>query len=458
MPTTPTTGVQRLSLTVAILASFVSGLDGFIVNVALPAISGELGGGLSTQQWTVDAYLITLGSFILVAGSLSDLLGRKRILTIGLYWFGITSVLCAVAPTGTLLIIARALQGIAGAMLVPSSLALIVSSFSGAAQSKAIGTWTGWTTVSAVAGPLLGGVLVAVSTWRWIFAINVVPIAVTLYLLRRLVVDETTRASAKVDLPGAILCAVGLAGPVYALIEEPAHGWDDPLVWVPLVVGCLVFAVFLWIERRTVSPMLPLSMFGERNVAFGNLATVAIYAGLTVSTFVNVIVLQQVAGYSALKAGLVMMPVTVIMFVLSGRFGALAGRYGPRLFMTVGPLVGATGFLLMLWSRQDLNFWTQLLPGILVFGLGLSMTVAPLTSAILGSVPGETAGIASAVNNAVARIAGLVAVALTGLVTGPVLTMAGFHRALVLMAALLVVGAVISWFGVVNARVDTEQA
>jgi predicted MFS family arabinose efflux permease len=196
--------------------------------------------------------------------------------------------------------------------------------------------------------------------------------------------------------------------------------------------------------------MLPLSMFKERNVAFGNLATIAIYAGLTISTFIIVIVLQQVAGFSALVAGFVMVPVTAIMFLLSGRFGALAGRHGPRFFMTAGPLIGAGGFLLMLSTGEPLNYWTQLLPGILVFGFGLSMTVAPLTSAILGSVPEDTAGIASAVNNAVARIAGLVAVALTGLVTGPVLTMAGFHRVLVLMATLLVAGGVISWFGIVN--------
>lgn len=451
------TGPQRMSLVIAILASFVSGLDGFIVNVALPAISTDLGGGLGTQQWTVDAYLITLGSFILVAGSLSDLLGRKRILTVGLYWFGITSVLCALAPNATTLVVARALQGVAGAMLVPSSLALIVSAFSGEAQSKAIGTWTGWTTISAVIGPLLGGVLLAIASWQWIFAINVVPIAVTLYLLRGLELREATRTGAKVDLPGAILCAVGLAGPVYALIEEPARGWGHPAVWLPLVGGGLVFAAFLAVERRSAAPMLPLSMFRDRTVAFGNLATVAIYAALQISTFVIVIVLQQVAHFSALKAGFVLLPVTAIMFLLSGRFGALAGRYGPRLFMTLGPLTGAAGFLLMLLTREDLDFWTQLLPGILVFGLGLSMTVAPLTSAILGSVPEETAGIASAVNNAVARIAGLVAIALTGLVTGPVITMAGFHRSLVLMAALLGAGAVISWLGVVNPRTATPE-
>src|ERR1044072_7470940 len=282
------TGTQRMSLVIAILASFVSGLGGFIVNVALPAISTDLGGGLGTQQWTVDAYLITLGSFILVAGSLSDLLGRKRILTVGLYWFGITSVLCALAPNATTLVIARALQGVAGAMLVPSSLALIVSAFSGEAQSKAIGTWTGWTTISAVIGPLLGGVLLAIASWQWIFAINVVPIAVTLYLLRGLELREATRTDAKVDLPGVILCAVGLAGPVYALIEAPARGWGHPAVWLPLIGGCLVFAVFLVVERRSPAPMLPLSMFRDRTVAFGKLATFAIYAALQMSTFVIV--------------------------------------------------------------------------------------------------------------------------------------------------------------------------
>jgi len=449
---------QRLVLTIAILASFVGSIDGFIVNVALPAISGELGGGLSTQQWVVDAYLLTLGSFILIAGSLSDLFGRRRIINIGLWWFGIASLLCAIAPNGTILIIARALQGIAGALLVPSSLALIISVFSGKAQSKAIGTWTGWTAVSAVLGPLLGGLIVAITSWRWIFAINVVPIGLTLYMLKKLKLPEPANKQPKVDLWGALLCAAGLAGPVFALIEQPLRGWSDPIVWLPLTLGLLLLAAFVVVERRSAAPMLPLDTFKRRNVAVGNVATLTIYAGLSIASFILIITLQQLAQYSALLAGCAMLPVTIIMFIMSGRFGALAGKFGPRLFMGIGPLLAACGFLLMLGTKTDINYWTQLLPGIIIFGLGLSMTVAPLTSAILGSVPPEHAGIASAVNNAVARIAGLLAIALIGVVTGPVLTIDGFHRVLITVAILLGAGGIISLIGVTDREVRQKAS
>ncbi|HVV66811.1 MAG TPA: MFS transporter, partial [Candidatus Saccharimonadales bacterium] len=405
---------QRLVLVVTILASFVSFLDGSIVNVALPAIQHDLGGGLSAQQWVVDAYLLTLGSFILIAGSLSDLLGRKRILTLGLLGFGAASLLCAVAPSSTALIIFRALQGVAGALLVPSSLAIIISTFSGAAQGKAIGTWTAWTGIAFVIGPLLGGFLVDSVSWRLIFAINVVPITATLYLLRYVTVAKDQTKKATVDIIGAALCALGLGGPVFALIEQPRYGWGDPLIYLPLGVGAIIFITFLLYESRTKAPMLKLGLFRNHNFSVGNVATLAIYAGLSVSTFLIVLFLQQVSHYSALKAGLAMLPVTIIMFLLSPRAGALAGRYGPRFFMGVGPLIGGIGFLLVARLPLDFNYWTQLLPGIIVFGVGLSITVAPLTAAILGDVPEGDAGIASAVNNAVARVAGLVAVAAVG--------------------------------------------
>jgi EmrB/QacA subfamily drug resistance transporter len=415
---------QKLVLVVSILASFVAFLDGAIVNVALPAIQRDLGGGLAAQQWIVDGYLLTLGSLILIAGSLSDLLGRKKVLTVGLLGFGVASLLCALSPNSGALIAFRALQGIAGALLVPSSLALIISNFSGPAQGKAVGLWTAWTGISFIVGPLLGGILVDTASWRWIFAINVVPIAITLYLLNRLGMVKDERSEAKVDFVGALLCALSLGGPVFALIEQPHYSWGNALIYGPLVVGGVLFASFLYYEKSVKQPMLPLSLFRNHNFSMGNVATLTIYAGLTASTFLLVLFLQQVGGYSALLAGLSLLPVTIIMFLLSPRFGALAGRYGPRLFMGVGPLIGATGFLLMLGlnpqfthgssAYPSFNYWSQLFPAIIVFGIGLSVTVAPLTAAILGDVPAEKAGVASAVNNAVARVAGLVAVAAVG--------------------------------------------
>lgn len=394
---------QRLVLVVSILASFV----------ALPAIQRELGGGLSAQQWIVDAYLLTLGSCILIAGSLSDLLGRKRILTLGLLGFGIASLLCAVAPSSTALIIFRALQGIAGALLVPSSLAIIISTFSGPAQGKAVGTWTAWTGISFLIGPLLGGFLVDSASWRWIFAINVLPIVITLYLLKGVQAGKETQ-KAKVDIIGAALCALGLGGTVYALIEQPHYGWGSPLIYLPLLGGALLLLVFLAYENKIAQPMLPLSLFRNHNFSVGNVATLGIYAGLSIATFLIVLFLQQVSHYSALASGMALLPVTLIMFVLSPRFGALAGKYGPRFFMGFGPILAGGGFLLMLRMTAHVNYFSQLLPAVLLFGIGLSVTVAPLTAAILGDVPQAQAGIASAVNNAIARIAGLVAIAAVG--------------------------------------------
>jgi EmrB/QacA subfamily drug resistance transporter len=406
---------QRLVLAISILASAVAFLDGAIVNVALPAIQRDLGGGLPAQQWVVDAYLLTLGSFILIAGSLSDLLGRKKILSIGLVGFALASVLCAVAPNSQLLIVFRALQGVAGALLVPSSLALIVATFSGPSQGKAIGSWTAWTGIAFIIGPLLGGLLVDYASWRWIFAINVAPITLILYLLSMVPVKEQ-RSLAKADITGALLCALGLGGPVFALIEQPHYGWTNPLIYLPLALGLLIFAAFLVYEKRAAYPMLPVELFKNHNFSVGNVATLAVYAGLTASTFLIIVFLQQVAGYSALAAGLSLLPVTIIMFVLSPRFGALSAKLGPRLFMGAGPIIAAVGFLLMAGLQTQVTYWTDLFPAIVIFGVGLSVTVAPLTAAILGDVNPARAGIASAVNNAVARVAGLIAVAAVGAV------------------------------------------
>ncbi len=441
---------QRVVLVVCILASFVAFLDGSVVNVALPAIMRSLSGGLLLQQWVVDAYAITLGALMLVAGSLSDLLGRSRIMRLGLIGFGIASLLCAFAPTGSFLIVSRALQGIAGALLVPSSLAMIISAFSGKDQGKAIGTWTAWTGIAFLVGPLVGGFLVDVAGWRWIFAINILPIAVTLSLLTKLAPDKPHPDRAKLDAWGAILSAAGLGASVYALIEHNSYGWSDPRIVIGLIAGIAALIIFFWHENRAKAPMLPLELFNIRNFGMGNIATLFIYAALAIATFLISIFVQQVVGYSALKAGLSLLPVTLIMFFLSSRFGKLSGHFGPRLFMTIGPLVGAAGFLFILRTQQLMNYWTQLLPGIIIFGLGLSITVAPLTSAILGAVDSRQAGVASAVNNAVSRIAGLVGIASVGLFLGSNITLAGFHRSLIVIAILLAAGSLTSFAGIRN--------
>lgn len=448
---------QRLVLLVSILASFVAFLEASVINVGLPAMVSDLGGGLATQQWIVDAYLITLGSLMLIAGSFSDIFGRKRVLAVGLFGFAVTSVLCAVAPSGLILILARALQGVAGALLVPSSLALIISAFSGSSQGKAIGTWTAWTGIAFVIGPLLGGFLIDIFSWRLMFGIIIVPAIVTWWLMRRLEDTEPPREKVKVDILGAVLGIVGLGGPVYALIEQAHYGLTSPLIYVPLGAGIIALGLFVWHERRTETPMLPLNLFNIRNFAVGNVATIAIYSGLSVSSFLITIFIQQVGGYSAVAAGMALLPVTIIMFILSPRFGALAGKHGPRLFMAIGPMIAGLGFLSMLRVGQSIDYWTQLFPGILLFGVGLSMTVAPLTAAVLGSIDRRHAGVASAVNNAISRIAGLIAIAAVGMILGTALDLEGFHRGVVFMAGLLFLGGVVSAVGINNGQIKATD-
>ncbi|WP_411722048.1 DHA2 family efflux MFS transporter permease subunit [Mycetocola sp.] len=452
------TVTQRIVLLVAILASFVAFLDGTIINVALPAITREFGGGLPVQQWVVDSYLLTLGAFILLAGSLSDAFGRVRILALGLVGFGVTSLLCAIAPGAEFLILVRALQGATAALLVPSSLAIIISTFSGQAQARAIGSWTAWTGTAMIIGPLLGGLLVDTVSWRLVFGINVLPIAVTLWLLLKMEKQPAHTNRPKVDVVGAALGAVGLGGPVFALIEQGRYGWDSPVVWIPLVVGVVAFGLFLWWEGRTRDPMMPLSLFSSRNFSAGNIATVFIYGALGFGFFVIAIYLQQVAGWPATLAGLATLPPTIVMLLLSSRIGALAGNLGPRMFMTIGPIVAGVGFLLMLAVSAEVDYWLQLLPGLVLFGIGLSITVAPLTSAILGAIDTSQAGIGSAVNNAVARVAGLVAVACAGLILGSVLDLPGFHRAMIATAIALILGGIVSFVGIRNPVPADESA
>ena len=441
----------RLVLIVAILASIIAFLDGSIVNVALPAIQHSLGGGLSTQQWVVDAYLITLGAFMLVAGSLSDIIGRKRVMMIGLIGFGVTSLLCAAATTKELLIIGRLLQGVTGALLVPSSLALIMSRVPKDRQHAAIGAWTSWTGIAMLIGPFVGGILVDLGSWRYIFLLNVLPIAVTVYLLAKLQDERDMSTRVKIDWYGAILGALSLGGIVYALIEQPHFGWTHPLIYGTMGVGIVSLALFIWREKVAAQPMMPLGVFRSRNFTAGNIATLSIYAGLSLVAFLITIFVQQVGHYTATAAGLTMVPMSILMFFLASRFGKLSGEYGPRIFMTAGPLIVAAGFVTMLFIDASANYWAML-PGILLFGIGLSVTVAPLTAAILGAVDGKRSGIASAINNVVARVAGLVAVALIGTVTGYTLNLTGFRNGLILSIVLFVVGGLVSFAGIRNPK------
>jgi len=443
--------LNRRALAIAILAAFVAFLDGTVINVALPAITAELGGGLPVQQWVVDAYLITLGALILLAGSLSDLLGRVAILRIGLIGFGVTSLACGLAPTAELLIAARAAQGVAGALLVPSSLALIMATHRGPTQAHAIGIWTAWTSAAFIAGPLIGGLLTDLASWRWVFVINVLPIALTLILMVPLR-NEPAETRVPIDYAGAALGALGLGGVVFALIEQANYGWGDPLVLVPLAVGALSLVGFLVRERRAAHPMLPLGLFRSRNFAVGNLATVTIYAALAVASLTIVVYLQQGLGLSATLAGLALLPVTVVNIALSSWFGGLAGRYGSRWFMAGGPALCAIGFLLMLAIDEPFDFLTQALPGIVLFGFGLTMTIAPLTSAVLGAIDTRQSGIASATNNAVSRVAGLIAIAVLGLAIGTEVDGAWFDRSLILCASLMAIGAITSAIGIRNPR------
>jgi EmrB/QacA subfamily drug resistance transporter len=445
---------KRLTLVACILGSTIVFLDSTVVNVALPAIQRDLGGGLALQQWVVDAYLLTLGSLILVGGSLGDLFGGKRVFVIGVLAFAVTSALCALAWSGPALIVARGAQGVTGALLTPAALATITVVFSGEERGAAIGTWTAWTGIAFIVGPLLGGWLVSVASWRAIFLINPPVAAVTVGLIVLALRDQEHEGRrAPIDVVGGILCALGLAGPVYALIEGPSRGFGDPLILFSLIGGIVVFALFLVWELKTASPMLPLRLFSLRNFAFANLETLSVYAGLSTLTFFLVLFLQEVAGYSPVESGLATLPITVVMFLLSGRFGRLSMRLGPRLFMGIGPLVCAAACLWLRLLEPGFDYWTELFPAVLLFAVGLSMIVAPLTSTVLADAGPSDAGIASAVNNAIARIAGLLGIAVVGATAvggGNSLSETGFRAAMTATAALIAVGGVTGLVGIHN--------
>jgi EmrB/QacA subfamily drug resistance transporter len=406
-----------LTLVATILGSTIVFLDATVVNVALPAISDDLDTGLADQQWIVEAYLLAIVSLLLVGGSLGDQFGRRRIFVIGLVGFAITSVLCAVAPSSTVLIAARAAQGLAGALLVPGSLAILASTFEGAARGKAVGTWTAWTGIATVLGPAGGGALIEALSWRAIFWINVPLIVVTILVTLRIVREsKDPEADRAIDWAGIAMSAAGLGLPVYALIQQPTHGWGDPIVFGPLIAGVVLFATFLVWESRAPHAMLDLSLFRIRNFSVTNIETLIVYAGLIGALFFVTLFLQETIGYSPLEAGLATTPISLLLFVLSPRFGRIATGVGPRVPMSVGPIIGGLGLLLLMRVNADAEYVTDILPGVLLFGLGLSATVAPLTATALDSVEERHVGIASGINNGVSRVAGLLAIAILGAV------------------------------------------
>jgi EmrB/QacA subfamily drug resistance transporter len=408
----------RWVIAATVLGSGIAGLDATVVGIALPTIGRAFHSGVGTLQWVVSGYSLTLAAFLLLGGSLGDRLGRKRIFSIGIIWFAVASACCGLAPNAGVLIGARVLQGVGGALLAPASLAILQASFRPEDRSRAIGAWSGLGGLATAAGPLLGGYLILAS-WRWVFFINLPVSAGVLLMTARHVPESRDPSTAgRVDYAGAGLAVVFLAGLTYGLIDGPDHGWTSPAVLIGLIGAAVAGPAFFWVEHAKGHPMLPLGVFRSRQFSGANAVTFIIYGALGGALFLLPVELQLVAHYSPLSSGLALLPVTLIMLAFSARSGQLAARIGPRLQMTAGPFVVGGGLLLLTRATYSGNYAAQVLPAIIVFGLGLAITVAPLTSTAMAAAPAEHAGVASAVNNVVARAAGLLAVAVLPLLAG----------------------------------------
>ena len=448
----------RWVLLAAVLGSGIVGIDATVVNVALPAIGEDLNADFAALQWTVTAYTLTLASFILLGGALGDRYGRRRIFVIGVIWFALASVLCGLAPGVNTLIVARGLQGIGGALLTPGSLAMIQASFDPHDRARAIGAWSGLGGVATAVGPFVGGWLIQEASWRWIFLINA-PLALAVVIIAQRHVPESrdTSAIGHPDFLGAGLGALSLGGITYALIQAPADGATPPVV-VAALLGGLSAVGFLVAEAKQAHPMLPLRIFKYRQFSAANAVTFVIYGAFGVVFFLLAAQLQVVAGFSPIEAGIALLPITVIMLAFSARSGQLAARIGPRLPMSIGPLICAAGFLLLLRIGPDANYFTDVLPGILVMGCGFALLVAPLTATALAAVGDSFAGLASGVNNAVARAAALIAIAvlpaaagLTGAVyDDPTAFSEGFRIVILASVGLLLIGSLLAVLTISN--------
>lgn len=442
-------GTGRAVVAAATLGSGMVLLDGTVVNVALRAIGQDLDASIVDLQWITNGYLLAMASLILLGGSLGDRLGRRRVFVIGMVWFALASLLCALAPTSGVLVAARALQGIGAGLLTPASLAMIQGAFAQGDRARAIGAWSGLGSIATAVGPFLGGGLVEYVSWRWIFLINLPLAALSLWLTVRHVPETRDPSAARhLDVPGTVLGALALGGVTYALIEwgTAAAPWAGAL-------GALAGVAFVLVERRTAEPVMPLGLFADRTFSASNVMTVLVYGALGALLFFLTLQLQTVSGYGPLAAGAASLPITVCMVLLAARGGALAERIGPRIPMTVGPLLMAAGTLLLLRVGASVHYVLDVLPALTVFGLGLALMVAPLTATVLAAAPDRHAGIASGINNAAARSGSLLAVAavppLVGL-TGagyadPAVLDGAFRSAVLGCAALLVLGSVVAW-------------
>jgi EmrB/QacA subfamily drug resistance transporter len=444
----------RWVIAATVLGSGIAMLDGTVVNVALPTIGRELHGSVAELQWIVTAYMLMLAALLLIGGALSDRYGRRRIFLVGVVWFTVASVACGLAPSTNALNAARALQGIGGALLTPGSLAIIEASFVKEDRAAAIGAWSGLGGVAVAVGPFLGGWLVQVWSWRLVFFINV-PFALAVVLISLRFVPETRDPDApkRLDLAGATLAALGLGGITYALIELPARGAHALDVMLAGVLGVGFSIAFFVVERMRAEPMLELGLFRSRQFTGANVETFIVYAALGGAFFLLPIHLQQVLGYSPIAAGASLLPSTVVLLFLSAPAGRLAQRIGPRVPLTLGPIIAGAGLLLLLFTAPDRSYFATVLPALVVFGLGLALTVAPITATVLAAAPAGKAGLASAINNCVARTGSLLAVAMLPAASGlgpesfshPDLFAAGFRRSMIIAAALCAAGGVLAW-------------
>jgi EmrB/QacA subfamily drug resistance transporter len=445
----------RWVLLATVLGSGMALLDGTVVNIALPTIGRHFHLGLSSLQWIVNAYALTLAGFLLLGGSLADHFGRRRMFILGVLWFALGSALSGIAPSADVLIAARAFQGMGAALLTPGSLAIIEASFEPGSRGSAVGAWSGLGGVATALGPVLGGWLVTSVSWRVIFFINL-PVAAIVAVVAARHVPETRDPQARtlgLDLPGAALAALGLAGVTYAVTEAGRESLGSTTVVVAGLIGLLALGGFIVRERLTDHPMMPLGLFSSLQFSAANLVTFLVYGALSTALFLLPLELQQAAGYSALGAGVSVIPMTLVMLTLSARMGRIAGRLGPRLPMTIGPLIAGVGLLLLLRVGISARYVADVLPAIAIFGLGMAITVAPLTSAVLAAGGEEHAGVSSAVNNDVARVAGLLAVAVVPLAAGlsttsyrhPAALTSGFHSACILCGLLCVAAGLLAW-------------